>query len=408
MLGTYYYHEIIRRTVVAFGTVFNDIYIRHKDSSGDSISEMKVALAYGPIQKFLARLQQQSELNKPIAMTLPRMSFEMTSIQYDASRKANITQTFKASDGTNLKKVYLPVPYNIGFQLNIMTKLQDDALQVVEQILPYFQPSFNLTVDLIDSIGEKRDIPIVLDSISFQDDYEGDFSTRRILIYTLNFTAKTYLFGPIADSTDGLIRKVQVDYYNSTDVATAKREMRYTLTPDPIDAEPTDDFGFNEVWESFDDSKSYSPTQQRDIWYTMNDTFDGLDSALNIESNIVEVEKVKEELKISPLKVDDIHKDYEYTRANLYSLIEKGQEAINGIMELAGEGGSPRAYEVAGQLIKNVGDVTDKLIDLQKKLKDVEEDTVKTTNNVTNNAVFVGSTSELSKLLKQGFLNNKE
>jgi len=140
----------------------------------------------------------------------------------------------------------------------------------------------------------------------------------------------------------------------------------------------------------------------------MSNTFDGLDSALNIESNIVEVEKVKEDLKISPLKTDDIQKDYEYTRANLYSLIEKGQEAINGIMELAGEGGSPRAYEVAGQLIKSVGDVTDKLIDLQKKLKDVEDETVKTTNNVTNNAVFVGSTSELSKLLKQGFLNNKE
>jgi hypothetical protein len=140
----------------------------------------------------------------------------------------------------------------------------------------------------------------------------------------------------------------------------------------------------------------------------MNDTFDGLDSALNIESNIVGVEKIEEEIKISPLKDDDIKKDYEYTRANLYSLIEKGQEAINGIMELAGEGGSPRAYEVAGQLIKNVGDVTDKLIDLQKKLKDVEDESVKTTNNVTNNAVFVGSTSELSKLLKQGFLNNKE
>jgi hypothetical protein len=140
----------------------------------------------------------------------------------------------------------------------------------------------------------------------------------------------------------------------------------------------------------------------------MSNTFDSLDSALNIESNIVEVEKVKEELKISPLKTDDIQKDYEYTRANLYSLIEKGQEAINGIMELAGEGGSPRAYEVAGQLIKSVGDVTDKLIDLQKKLKDVEDESVKTTNNVTNNAVFVGSTSELSKLLKQGFLNNKE
>jgi hypothetical protein len=226
---------------------------------------MKVPLAYGPIQKFLARIQQQPELNKPIAITLPRMAFEMTSIQYDATRKANITQTFKASDGTNLKKVYLPVPYNIGFQLNVMTKLQDDALQVVEQILPYFQPSFNLTVDLIDSIGEKRDIPIILDNVSFTDDYEGDFSTRRILIYTFNFTVKTYLFGPIADSTDGLIRKVQVDYYNSTDIATAKREMRYTLTPDPVDANPDDDFGFNETWQSFEDSKTYSPTQQRDI-----------------------------------------------------------------------------------------------------------------------------------------------
>jgi len=265
MLGKYYYHEIIRKTVISFGTVFNEIYIRHKDASGDSISGMKVPLAYGPIQKFLARINQQPELNKPIAMTLPRMSFEMTSIQYDATRKSGVTQTFKAVDGNNLKKVFMPVPYNIGFQVNIMTKLQDDALQVVEQILPYFQPSFNLTVDLVESIGEKRDIPIVLDSVSFTDDYEGDFSTRRILIYTLNFTAKTYLFGPIADSTDGLIRKVQVDYYNSIDTTTAKREMRYTLTPDPIDVNPEDDFGFNEVWETFNDSKTYSPTQQRDI-----------------------------------------------------------------------------------------------------------------------------------------------
>lgn len=265
MLGTYFYHEIIRRTVISFGTLFNDINIRHKDSSGDSISQMKVPLAYGPIQKFLARIEQQPELNKPIAMTLPRLSFEMTSIQYDATRKANITQTFKASDGTNLKKVYLPVPYNLGFQLNLIAKLNDDALQVVEQILPYFQPSFNLTVDLIDSIGEKRDIPVVLDNVSFTDDYEGDFSTRRILIYTFNFTAKTYLFGPIAESTDGLIRKVQVDYYTSTDTTTAKREMRYTVVPDPIDAGPDDDFGFTESIEMFFDGKEYSPTQQKDI-----------------------------------------------------------------------------------------------------------------------------------------------
>ena len=137
----------------------------------------------------------------------------------------------------------------------------------------------------------------------------------------------------------------------------------------------------------------------------MSDEFENLDLALNNESNIqkppvkkVEIEKPADE---------HIKKDYEYTRANLYSLIEKGQEAINGIMELAGEGASPRSYEVAGQLIKNVADTTDKSMELQKKIKDIEDETTKsTTNNVTNNALFVGSTSELSKLLKQGFLNN--
>jgi hypothetical protein len=136
--------------------------------------------------------------------------------------------------------------------------------------------------------------------------------------------------------------------------------------------------------------------------------FDSIDDALNVESSIVEVDNTPKSIA-KPEQKTDISKDYEYTRANLYSLIEKGQEAINGIMELAGEGGSPRAYEVAGQLIKSVADTTDKLIDLQKKLKDVEEDvSSKGPNTVTNNAVFVGSTSELQKLLKQGFLNNKE
>lgn len=265
MLGNYYYHQIIRKTIIAFGTLFNDIHIKHKDSNNDVISDMKVPLAYGPIQKFLARLEQQSNLNKPIQITLPRMSFEMVSISYDPTRKSGITQTFKASDGQNLKQVYLPVPYNIGFELKLLAKVNDDALQVVEQILPFFQPAFTLTIDLIDSIGEKRDIPIVLDNVSFEDDYEGDFSTRRALIYTFSFTAKTNLFGPIADTTDGLIRKVQVDYHSGTDVRTAKREMRYTVVPDPIDAEPQDDYGFTESLEMFFDGKDYSPTQQTDI-----------------------------------------------------------------------------------------------------------------------------------------------
>ena len=139
----------------------------------------------------------------------------------------------------------------------------------------------------------------------------------------------------------------------------------------------------------------------------MSDNYDSIDKALDVESSIVESKPIK---PIPPkVERDDISKDYEYTRANLYSLIEKGQEAINGIMELAGESASPRAYEVAGQLIKSVADTTDKLADLQKKVKDLEEDnTKKGPNNVTNNALFVGSTSELSKLLKQGFLNNTD
>jgi len=265
MLGTYYYHEIIRKTIISFGTLFNDINIRHDNTDGSTFSELKVPLAYGPSQKFLARLEQQADLNKPIAITLPRMSFEMTSIQYDSSRKLGVTQSFKASDGTNLKKVFMPVPYNIGFELNILAKLNDDALQIVEQILPFFQPSFNITVDLVSAIGEKRDIPIVLDSMNFQDDYEGDFATRRALIYTLGFTAKTYLFGPVPSSSDGLIKKVQVDMAANTDTRTAKREMRYTVEPDPLSAGPDDDFGFSETSSFFSDGKTYSPTQRRDI-----------------------------------------------------------------------------------------------------------------------------------------------
>ncbi len=265
MLGTYYYHEILRRTVIAFGTLFNEIHVRHTGKNGENLSEIKVPVSYGPKQKFLARIQQQPELNKATTLSLPRMSFEMTNIQYDPTRKSGITQTFKASDGTNMKKVFMPVPYNIGFELNAMVKLNDDGLQIIEQILPFFQPAFTLTVDLVDSIGEKRDIPMVLDGISFQDDYEGDYATRRALTYTLNFTVKTYLFGPIAESTEGLIKKVQTDFYMNTDRAAASREMRYTVTPDPITAGPEDNFGFDETWEVFGDGKEYSPTRKIDI-----------------------------------------------------------------------------------------------------------------------------------------------
>jgi len=265
MLGKYFYHQILRKTIVAFGTLFNDIHIKHVSNDSSIESDIKVPFAYGPMQKFLAKLEQQRDLAKPVAITLPRMSFEIVGIAYDSTRKSSITKSFKALDGENLKKVYFPVPYNVTFEVNILSKLNDDALQILEQILPYFQPTFNITIDLVDSIGEKRDIPVTLDSVDMQDDYEGNFDTRRALIYTLRFTAKTYLFGPVSDSSDGLIRKVQVDYHTGTDTRTATREMRYTVVPDPIDAEPGDDFGFSETVEIFTDSKEYSSSKGTDI-----------------------------------------------------------------------------------------------------------------------------------------------
>ena len=283
MLGTYFYHEIIRKTVISFGTVFNDIHVRHEDQAGNELSDIKVPVAYGPRQKFLARIQQQPDLNKATQITLPRMSFEISSISYDSTRKAGITQTFKAadsSDGDKVKKVFMPVPYNLGFELNILVKLQDDGLQILEQILPFFQPGFNLSIDLVKSIGEKRDIPMVLNSIQQQDDYEGDFSTRRALIYTLSFTAKTFMFGHIAKTPEGLIRKVQIDYYSDSNPRTAKREQRYTVVPKPkkdynednvIDTkdipfiEPGDDFGFTETSTFFGDGKEYNPARNQDL-----------------------------------------------------------------------------------------------------------------------------------------------
>lgn len=229
----YFYNEVLRRTVIGFGTLFNDITIKHSDS-GSTVSVMKVPLAYGPTQKFLARIDQTPQLNKPTSITLPRMSFEFTGLTYDPSRKVSQTQTFlskKVDSTSTIKKAYMPVPYNMAFELSIMTKLNDDALQIVEQILPYFQPAYNITIQMVGEINEKRDIPIILDSVNFTDDYEGDFATRRALIYTLRFTAKTYLFGPTPDQTTGIIKKATLNYMTNTDVKNPRRELRYTVTP---------------------------------------------------------------------------------------------------------------------------------------------------------------------------------
>lgn len=236
MISNYFYHEILRKTIISFGTLFNDIKIKHKDKSGSDFSIITVPIAYGPIQKFLARIEQSPNVRKEVAITLPRMSFEMVGLSYDPSRKSNTMQTFKTvnKDTNKLVDQYLPVPYNIKFRLSIMSKLNEDALQIVEQILPYFQPHLNLTVDLVESIGEKRDIPMILEGISMDDQYEGDFTTRRVLIYNLDFNAKTYLFGPVATNNEALIKEVQVDYYTDTNRANASRQLRYKVEPRAI------------------------------------------------------------------------------------------------------------------------------------------------------------------------------
>jgi|TARA_B100000073_G_C23694041_1_gene557616 hypothetical protein len=233
----YFYNEILRRTVIAFGTLFNNITIKHTNSSDQIINDMKVPLAYGPTQKFLARLEQSPDLNKTTSLSLPRMSFEFTGLTYDPSRKVTTTQTITVNDpndGSEIRKAFMPVPYNMQFELSIMSKLNDDALQIVEQILPYFQPAYNLTVELVESIKEKRDIPIVLENITMQDDYEGDFTSRRVLLYTLRFTAKTYLFGPVSTATKDIVKKVTLNYLTGTDTANTQRALTYSTVPRAI------------------------------------------------------------------------------------------------------------------------------------------------------------------------------
>ena len=230
----YFYNEIFRKTVIGFGTLFNNIEVRQINNQNEIVSALKVPLAYGPSQKFLSRIEQQPNLNTPIQITLPRMSFEFTGLTYDTTRKLTTTQTFlskSVTNSTDIKKTYMPVPYNMDFELSVMTKLNDDMLQIVEQILPYFQPSYTLTINLIDSIGEKRDIPIILNNISMEDNYEGDYSTRRALIYTLNFTAKIYLFGPVSSGTSkDIIQKVSLGFV-SGDTQSTTRDLTYSSEP---------------------------------------------------------------------------------------------------------------------------------------------------------------------------------
>jgi|TARA_A100001011_G_scaffold333792_1_gene361736 hypothetical protein len=266
MLGQQFYHETIRKIIVAFGTTFNNVQLVRKDSSGNITQSMKVPLAYGPREKFLVRLRSDADLSSKVAVTLPRIGFEIQNLTYDATRKLNRVQKFKkVNAGNNTRSIdtqYMPVPYNLDVVLYILAKQSDDALQIVEQILPYFQPDYTITVNDMADMGIKRDVPIILNGISYEDSYEGDFEQRRALIYTMNFTCKFYLYGPVTSSN--IIRTVQADQFADLPDKSPKREQRLTVTPNPSSADADDDFGFNETTSFFTDAKNFNPVTGED------------------------------------------------------------------------------------------------------------------------------------------------
>ena len=265
MLGTQFYHETIRRLVVTFGTIFNDINIVRKDNNGNIVQKMKVPLAYGPKQKFLVRLDQDANLDSKVAITLPRLGSEIGTIAYDPVRKLNRVQQFKKKKSSTTKQLdsqYMPVPYNLDFELYAMAKQSDDALQMVEQILPYFQPDYTVTINDMADMGIKRDVPIILNSINYEDSYRGDYSERRAIVYTLGFTAKFYLYGPVTSGK--VIKQVQVDQYADMPDKSPARIQRTTVTPNPTSAEADDDFGFNETVSFFQDAKTFDPASGED------------------------------------------------------------------------------------------------------------------------------------------------
>ena len=268
MFGDHFYHKKIRNTVIAFGTIFNNVNIKRLDSSGNPIQNIKVPLSYSPKEKFLARLDAQQDLtgdDSSVAITLPRMSFEITGYSYDATRKLNknqkITKVTTNADTTKMNNQYMPVPYNVNFSLNVYTANSDDGLQIIEQILPFFQPDYTVTMIEDTTMDTKRDIPFILNNVDYEDSYTGSLTTSRRIIYTLTFTAKIYLFGPI--STSAVIKTVSADLYSDTG-SNAPRVERVTVTPNPTSADKDDTYTYTTTLDFFTDTLDYDEATGED------------------------------------------------------------------------------------------------------------------------------------------------
>ena len=309
MFGTYFYHQISRKMVVAFGSLFNNIEVRRTDSS-DAVTEViKIPLSYGPKDKMLVRISQDPSLNPGVALTVPRMGFELTSMTYDGARKLNtMGRNVKAGTTSGLKKQYNPVPYNWDFSLYVFVKNAEDGTQILEQILPFFTPEFTVTMTLVSGMSEKRDIPLVLNSVSSEDTYEGDFATRRSIIWTLSFVMKGFLYPAVSDNA-AVITSSVVDTHimsaattadpiyiiaedstpyaknymilnkHATDDATRIRILseasedastagqtvsRTTVEPTSTGALTDDDFGFSETFEFFPHGETHDPVAGTD------------------------------------------------------------------------------------------------------------------------------------------------
>ena len=320
MLGSTFYHQTIRKYVAVFGTLFNDINIERKNSSGTVVEKLKVPLAYGPKQKWLLAVQDTTADRKVVATRTPRMGFAMTGVSYDTARKLNTigrnVAANTSSTTTNMVTMYNPVPYNFDFELFILVKNAEDGTQILEQILPYFTPEFTVTVNTIPDMNIKADVPIVLNSSSVADEYEGDLSTRRTITWTLSFVLKGFIYPNLTsgeiiktievnfripggdteivlpefiiyeDSTPDTTNYILLDGFgrgtsgaeyrtfsrarivneNTTDgVQDATIKSRYTVVPTPLSATADTDYGFSETFEFFEEGKWNDPTTGTDI-----------------------------------------------------------------------------------------------------------------------------------------------
>jgi hypothetical protein len=279
MFGSHFYNATLRRIVSVFGTLFNNISIVTKDKNGNVVRVVKVPLSYGPKQKFLARIDEQPDpdTGTKVAIKLPRMSFEIVSLTYDVTTKIGSFTQFTAADSSDSsvrRQVRSGAPYRVGIQLSIMAKNQDDALQVMEQILPFFQPEYTVSIKDVDGIDTSNDVPIVLNSVSMSDDYEGDFMSRRAIIYTLDFELRVRFYGQI--SRRKVIKQTLVNYNVDSPTLTAEQ---YTATVTPTDASPTDPYEVVEMVTFLDETNAYSVVVAAGSGnYTVGESVEGVTS----------------------------------------------------------------------------------------------------------------------------------